>query len=181
MSLKRRDSPLANAALVVTVEPTDYAAWGSGAADPLAGVAFQRAVERSAYAAGGGDFVAPAQRLTDFLSDKPSDNLLRSTYRPAICPGDLGAVLPGFVAAALREGARRFERTMPGFLCAAAQLVGVETRTSSPVRILRNAGYESPALPGLYPIGEGAGYAGGIVSAAIDGLRAADALLARWS
>ena len=181
MSLKRRDSPLANAALVVSVEPADYAAWGQDAADPLAGVQFQRAIERSAYVAGGGDFCAPAQRLVDFVHGRPSDSVLRSTYRPGIRPADLAHILPKFIVTALAEGARRFERTMPGFLGAEAQLVGVETRTSSPVRIVRDAAFMSPSLPGLYPIGEGAGYAGGIVSAAIDGLRAADAVLSRFS
>jgi len=181
MSLKRRDSPLANAALVVTVEPADYAAWGLSPGDPLAGMAFQRALERSGYLAGGGGFIAPAQRLTDFMAGRRSDSVLRSTYRPGICPGDLASVLPPFVTAALREAARRFDRTMPGFLSKEAQLVGIETRTSSPVRIVRAASYMSPTLPGLYPIGEGAGYAGGIVSAAIDGLRAADAIIERFS
>lgn len=184
MSLSRRDSPLANAAIVTSVEPADYAAFIGHAATEnpaLAGLAFQRAVERRAFSAGGGGFVAPAQRLSDFLSGKPSDAALRSTYRPSIVPGDLTAVLPPFVVESLREGLRRFERTMPGFLSAEAQLIGVETRTSSPVRILRDDSLMSPSHPGLYPIGEGAGYAGGIVSAAIDGLRTADAMLARFS
>jgi uncharacterized FAD-dependent dehydrogenase len=182
MSLSRRDSPLANAALVTTVEPADYAAFAEGsspAAAALAGVAFQRAIERSAFFAGGGDFVAPAQRLADFLAGRASDTLLRTTYRPGARPGDLSRLLPPFVVAALSEGVRRFERTMPGFLSGDAQLVGVETRTSSPVRILRDDSLMSPSHAGLYPIGEGAGYAGGIVSAAIDGLRAADAIVAR--
>jgi uncharacterized FAD-dependent dehydrogenase len=185
MSLKRRDSPLANSALVVTVEPRDFAALGQGPDDPLAGIRFQRAIERRAYAAGGGDFVAPAQSLRDFLLGKSGhgagagDNLSRSTYRPGIAPYNLAELLPDFVVAALREGVRRFERTMPGFVAKEAQLIGVETRTSSPLRIVRDKSFMSPALPGLYPIGEGAGYAGGIISAAIDGLRAADAILER--
>ncbi len=177
MSLKRRDSPLANAALVVNVDPVDVER-SIGQAGPLAGITFQRAVEQRAFAAGGGGFVAPAQRLADFLAGRPSETVLRSTYRPGIVPGELGALLPPFVVAALREGIRLFERTAPGFLSPQAQLVGVETRTSSPLRIVRDAGLMSPTLPGLFPIGEGAGFAGGIVSAAIDGLRAADAVLA---
>ena len=191
MSLSRRDSPLANSALVVTVEPRDFAGCGSGPDDPLAGVAFQRSVEQAAFAAGGGGFVAPAQRLLDLLARRtpasaasgatPSNGVLPSTYRPRVTASDLTTVLPAFVVEPLREALRSFNRTMPGFLCAEAQLVGVETRTSAPVRIVRDAALQSPGLPGLYPSGEGAGYAGGIVSAAIDGLRIADAIVARFT
>lgn len=177
MSLKRRDSPLANAALVVNVDPTDVESL-LGRHDPLAGIAFQRSLEEAAFVAGGGGFVAPAQRLADFLAGRRSDSVLRSTYRPGIVPGDLAPLLPPPITAALREGLRLFDRTAPGFISPQAQLVGVETRTSSPLRIVRDAGLMSPSLPGLFPIGEGAGFAGGIVSAAIDGLRAADAVLA---
>jgi uncharacterized FAD-dependent dehydrogenase len=184
MSLSRRDSPLANSALVVTVEPRDYLGYGRGAADPLAGVAFQRAVEQAAFAAGGGGFVAPAQPLLEVVGGRAGTaavaGLRASTYRPRVTGADLGAVLPGFVLDPLREALRAFNRTMPGFLGPDAQLVGVETRTSAPVRILRDASLQSPGLPGLFPAGEGAGYAGGIVSAAIDGLRIADAVLARF-
>ncbi|MBL9009068.1 MAG: FAD-binding protein [Myxococcales bacterium] len=179
MSLKRRDSPLANAALVVSVEPADVRAWSGGSDDPLAGIAFQRAVEESAFAAGGGGFVAPAQRVVDFLAARPSEVVLPSTYRPGVVPGDVSALLPDFVVLALRQGIRQFDKTAPGFISPQAQLVGVETRTSSPLRIVRDAGFMSPSHPGLFPLGEGAGYAGGIVSAAIDGLRAADAILSR--
>ncbi len=179
MSLKRRDSPLANAALVVSVEPADVRAWFAGRDDPMAGIDFQRAVEHAAFAAGSGGFLAPAQRVVDFLAGRPSDSVLRSTYRPGVVPGDVGALLPSFVVAALRQGLRQFDHTAPGFVSAQAQFVGVETRTSSPLRIVRDAGFMSPSHPGLFPIGEGAGYAGGIVSAAIDGLRAADAVLTR--
>jgi uncharacterized FAD-dependent dehydrogenase len=173
MSLKRRDSPLANAALVVTVEPRDY---GLGALD---GLALQRAIERRAFALGGGGFVAPAQRLGDFLAGRSTDAPLGSTYRPGVVGADLRAALPPFVVEALAAALERFARALPGFVSGEAQLVGVETRTSAPVRILRDPrGLVSPSHPGLYPTGEGAGYAGGIVSAAIDGLRAADAVIA---
>lgn len=178
MSLKRRDSPWANAALVVTVEPRDYLgrAWGSG---PLAGVAFQRALERRAFELGGGDFVAAAQRVPDFLAGRPTDAELRSSYRPRVRGGDVRGALPPFVAEAIDGALRKWQRTLPGFAGAEAQLVGVETRSSSPVRILRDRRtLASPSHAGLYPAGEGAGYAGGIVSAAIDGLRVADAVLA---
>lgn len=176
MSLSRRDSPFANAALVVTVEPRDYIGrFGDG---PLAGVAFQRAIERRAFELGGGGFVAPAQRLTDFLARRPTATPLASSYRPRIGGGDVRAALPPFVGDALERALGRFQRALPGFVGREAQLVGVETRTSSPVRILRDAGLASPSHPGLYPTGEGAGYAGGIVSAAVDGMRVADAILA---
>ena len=176
MSLSRRDSPFANAALVVTVDPRDYMGrFGDG---PLAGLAFQRAIERRGFELGGGGFVAPAQRLTDFVARRPTGEPLRSSYRPRVVGGDVRAALPPFVGDALERALGRFQRTLPGFAGAEAQLVGVETRTSSPVRILRDAALASPSHPGLYPAGEGAGYAGGIVSAAVDGMRIADAILA---
>ncbi|HMU40206.1 MAG TPA: NAD(P)-binding protein [Pseudomonadota bacterium] len=178
MSLKRRDSPLANSALVVSVEDRDMEAFGRFPGDPLAGMYFQRSIEEQAFSVGGGRFRAPAQRLVDFLSGKPSEAALPSTYRPGVLPTNLSSVLPGFVSDSLRLAMRRFEKTVPGFLSAQAQFVGVETRTSSPVRIVRNNTYQSPSVAGLFPVGEGAGYAGGIVSAAVDGLRAADAVIA---
>lgn len=176
MSLKRRDSPFANSALVVTVEPRDsLGRFGEG---PLAGIELQRSIERRAYALGGGSFVAPAQRLTDFVARRATSAALPSSYRPRVVGADLRSSLPPFVGDALERALARFQRTMPGFLTADAQLVGVETRTSSPVRVLRDQDLASPSHPGLYPAGEGAGYAGGIVSAAVDGLRVADAVLA---
>ncbi len=175
MSLSRRDSPLANAALVVTVEPRDYGEkFGSG---PLAGLAFQRAIERAGFEKGGGKFRAPAQRASDFIRGVPTETPLKSTYRPSIAGGDVRGALPEFVADALTRALARFERSMPGFANGPAQFVGVETRTSAPVRIVRDARLTSPSHPGLYPCGEGAGYAGGIVSAALDGLRCADAMV----
>lgn len=182
MSLSRRDSPLANSALVVSVEPGDYLAYGSGPDDVLAGIELQRALERAAFTAGGGGFVAPAHRLTDFVAGRPpalTAAPLRSTYRPSVVPADLLKVLPPLVREPLREAVRAFERSLPGFLSAEAQLIGVETRTSAPVRIVRDpSSFQSPSLLGLFPLAEGAGYAGGIVSAAADGLRGADALIA---
>jgi uncharacterized protein len=177
MSLKRRDSPFANSALVVTVEPRDYLGrFGDG---PLAGIELQRSIERRAFALGGGAFVAPAQRLTDFIARRPTSEPLGSSYRPRVVGGDVRGALPPFVGDALERALSRFQRTMPGFVGADAQLVGVETRTSSPVRIVRDDALASPTHPGLYPAGEGAGYAGGIVSAAVDGMRVADAVLAK--
>jgi len=173
MSLKRRDSPFANAALVVSVEPRDFASLG-----PLAGMQFQRLLEERAFAAGGGEFVAAAQRVPDFLASRPSTEIGKSSYRPSVVPGDVRGALPVFVAEALSGALQRWDKVLPGFASSEAQLVGVETRTSSPLRILRSeASLQSPSHPGLFPSAEGAGYAGGIVSAALDGYRVADAVL----
>jgi uncharacterized FAD-dependent dehydrogenase len=174
MSLSRRDSPFANAALVVTVGPRD---WGGD--DVLAGVRLQRDLERRAFELGGGAFCAPGQRLDDFMKGSASHDTPRSSYRPGVVPGDLSAALPTEICDALRGAVDKWRRRMPAFVTREAALIGVETRTSAPVRILRDAvTLESPTHPGLYPAGEGAGYAGGIVSAAIDGLRVADRILA---
>jgi len=176
MSLSRRDSPFANAGLVVTIAADDF---GPAAAGPLAGVELQRKVEQAAFRAGGGRFRAPAQRLGDFLDGRPSSEVAETSYRPGLAPGDLAQVLPGFVAQALRAGLRQIGARLPGFLLPDAVLVAAETRTSAPVRLLRDARtLMSPSLEGLYPCGEGAGYAGGIVSAALDGTRVASQVLA---
>jgi uncharacterized FAD-dependent dehydrogenase len=176
MSLSRRDSPYANAGLVVTVAAADF---GPAAAGPLAGVELQRRVEQAAFRVGGGRFRAPAQRLQDFLEGRASTSVGASSYRPGLAPADLADVLPGFVTQALRAGLRRLGTRLPGFLFPEAVLVATETRTSAPVRMLRDARtLESPSLTGLYPCGEGAGYAGGIVSAALDGARVAARVLA---
>ena len=176
MSLSRRDSPFANAALVVTVQPRDYVSRFGGTV--LAGIELQRSIERAAFARGGGEFVAAAQRVPDFLANRPSESALKSSYRPRVVAGDVRGALPPFVGVALERALQRFHKMLPGFAAADAQLVGAETRSSSPVRILRDGRLQSPSHPRLFPGGEGAGYAGGIVSAAIDGLRLADAVLA---
>jgi uncharacterized FAD-dependent dehydrogenase len=178
MSLKRRDSPYANAAMVVTVEPADYASFGRRPNDPLAGIAFQRHWEERAYAAGGGGFVAVAQRLDDFLAGRATGIAGRSSYRPRVVGGSLEGTLPDFVLEALRRAVPVMDRSMRGFHTAEALFVGIETRTSAPVRIVRDpVTLVSPTHPGLYPAAEGAGYAGGIVSAAIDGLKVARAIV----
>jgi uncharacterized FAD-dependent dehydrogenase len=175
MSLSRRDSPYANAGFVVTIDPDDF---GPAAAGPLAGIGFQRDIERAAFRAGGGQFRAPAQRLVDFLQQRPSVSLPPSSYHPGIGAAEIDRVLPPFVARALRDGLREIAARVPGFLDPHAQLIAAETRTSAPVRIVRDpVTLQSPSLRGLYPAGEGAGYAGGIVSAALDGSRIADAIL----
>jgi uncharacterized protein len=176
MSLSRRDSPFANAGFVVSVAPEDF---GPAAAGPLAGVELQRTIERAAFAVGGGEFRAPAQRLGDFLAGRPSPSVGETSYRPGVAPTDLGRVLPSFVVTALRSGLGRMGQRLPGFLDPAALLIAAETRTSAPVRFLRDSGsLVALGLEGLYPAGEGAGYAGGIVSAALDGVRIAERILA---
>jgi uncharacterized FAD-dependent dehydrogenase len=176
MSLSRRDSPYANSGFVVAIRAEDF---GPAAAGPLAGVELQRSIERAAFAAGGGAFRAPAQKLGDFLAGRPSAEVGETSYRPGLTPTDLGRVLPPFVTGALRAGLRRVGQRLPSFLHDEALLIGVETRTSAPVRFLRDATtLRAAGVEGLYPVGEGAGYAGGIVSAALDGARAAERILA---
>jgi len=183
MSSSTRGSRWANSALVVTVEPADF--WLERPGDlahrgPLAGLDFQRALERAAFRGGGGDYHAPAQRLTDFLEGRVGDLPARTSFRPGVRPADLKAILPARVAGPLGRAVLRFERKMAGFLTREAVLLGVETTTSSPVRVVRDGARLSPeGFDGLFPAGEGGGYAGGIVSSAIDGLRVAEAALAR--
>jgi uncharacterized FAD-dependent dehydrogenase len=167
----------ANAGIVVEVTPEDLAPYASEGA--LAGVAFQRALEQAAFVAGGGGLVAPAQRLLDFVQGRPSADLPRCSYRPGVRAADLHALLPAAIGERLRAGFRAFGRTLRGYLTNEAVVVGVETRTSSPVRVPRDpTSGMHPQAPGLFPCGEGAGYAGGIMSAALDGQRAARALAA---
>ena len=167
MSNRLRNSPYSNSALVVAVRPDDF-----GAADPLAGMRFQRHWEEAAFVAGGSDYRAPAQNLLSFLGRGKGP--LNSSCRPGVREWELQQVLPSFVSTALRRALPHFERRMRGFITAEATLVGVETRTSAPLRILRQADGQALHQTGLYPVGEGAGYAGGIMSAALDGLKAAE-------
>ena len=172
MSGYRRNSPNANSALVATVGRSDFAD-----DSPLAGLEFQRTLERRAFQAGGGGYHAPAQSLLSFLGK--GKGRLESSYRPGVVGSDLAALFPPAVSATLREGIIDFEKRMRGFISAEATLTGVETRTSAPVRVVRGADLQSVSHRGLYPTGEGAGYAGGIMSAALDGIRVADAIAAR--
>lgn len=176
MSNSHRSSPLANAGIVVAVSPSDFAA--EGFAGPLAGLAWQRKWEGAAYRLGGGGYRAPAQRLSAYLADRPGEPPGRTSFRPGATAADLSALYPARVQEALRAGLRAFERRMRGFVTDEALLLGVETRTSSPCRLVRGDDLQSPALRGVYPSGEGAGYAGGIVSSAVDGLRVAEAICA---
>jgi uncharacterized FAD-dependent dehydrogenase len=173
MSSRRRDGGYSNSALVVTVRAGDLPG-----EDPLAGVRFQRAWEEKAFLAGGGDWRAPAQGLSPFLAGRAGVGALRTTCRPGVREADLRQVLPPFVTEGLCRALPHFERRMHGFIGPEAVLIGVETRTSAPLRIVRGEGGQSVSHPGLYPAGEGAGYAGGIMSAALDGLKAAEAIAA---
>ncbi len=169
MSNLRRNSGFANSALVVNVRPDDF--MGN---DPLAGVRFQQHWEQAAFVAGGSNYSAPAQNLLLFAGKGRGKGGFCSSYQPGCVEADLATVLPDYVAATIREGIQQFDKRMKGFMTSEATLTGVETRTSAPVRILRGDDLQSPALKGLYPCGEGAGYAGGIMSAALDGVRVAD-------
>jgi uncharacterized FAD-dependent dehydrogenase len=180
MSLSRRDSPYANSGLVVSIELADLARLGL---DPIhGGVELQRRFEQAAAVAGGGKLRAPATRATDFAAGHGSSTVPATSYEPGLAAGDVGGVLDATglpLAARLREALVAFDRQMKGYLTADAVLVGVESRTSSPVRVPRDAAtLTSPDLADLYPCGEGAGYAGGIVSAALDGMRVARAITA---
>jgi len=146
--------------------------------DPLAGIAFQRHWESLAFEAGGGDYRAPAQLVGDLLAGRASTALgdVVPSYKPGVTPTDLSLCLPPFAIAAIREALPAFGRQIPGFDMRDAVMTGVETRTSSPIRIRRDASFRSVNTLGLYPAGEGAGYAGGIFSAGVDGIRVAEAL-----
>lgn len=174
MSNSARSSPLANAGIVVAVSAADYAA--EGFEGPLAGLAWQRKWERAAYSLGGGGYRAPAQRLASYMAGRPGAPPGKGSYRPSMTAADLAVLYPPRVQEALRAGLRAFDRRMRGFVTDEAILLGVETRTSAPCRLVRDAGFQSPTLRGVYPTGEGAGYAGGIVSSAVDGLRVAEAI-----
>ena len=173
MSAFARDGENANAALLIDVRTEDF-----GDDHPLAGYELQRIWESRAFRAGGGDYRAPAQLAGDLLSGKESKELrgVKPTYRPGVTCGDLRAVLPDFAYQGLREAILAFDRQLKGFALPDAVLTGVESRSSCPVRLPRDQRYESN-IAGLYPCGEGAGYAGGIMSAAVDGVRVAEAIL----
>jgi uncharacterized FAD-dependent dehydrogenase len=179
MSFSRRASPWANSGLVVPITPADYAPYSVAGREALAGIDFQAAMERAAAIAGGGALVAPVQRVPDFLDGTISKTVQQSSYRLGVRSAPLHELYPAPVTDALRAALGRFDARLAGYASAAGLMHGVETRTSAPLRIERNAhDFQSPTAAGLYPVGEGAGYAGGIVSAAVDGLAAAEALLA---
>ena len=177
MSQYSRNERNANAAIVVGVEPKDFAAFDDSGS-PLAGIALQRALESRAYELGGRDYSAPAQLVGDFIKGKPSAEFgsVQPSYKPGVHLTDLAPALPEYAIDAIREALPAFDRQIKGFAMHDALLTGVETRTSSPVRIRRNDDYQSLNTRGLFPAGEGAGYAGGILSAAVDGIRVAEAV-----
>ena len=178
MSQHSRNERNANSGLVVNLEPEDLEPYSRKPGDPLAGVALQRDLEERAFRLGGGSYAAPAQRLEDFLARRASGSLgsITASYQPGVTPSDLSTVLPEPIIEALREALPAFAKRLPGYDHPDAVLTGVETRTSSPVRIPRDGRLESLNTRGLVPAGEGAGYAGGILSAGIDGIRAAEAV-----
>jgi uncharacterized protein len=172
MSQYSRNERNANAGIVVAVTPADYPG------QPLAGIAFQRRWECRAFEAGGSTFAAPAQLVGDFLAGRPSTmfGTVVPSYKPGIQPADLGYCLPDFAVTAIREALPAFDRQIKGFAMYDAVMTGVETRTSSAIRIGRDRNLQSLNTPGLFPAGEGAGYAGGILSAGVDGIRIAEAV-----
>jgi uncharacterized protein len=174
MSPSRRDSKFANSGIVVAVEENDFKEFKQYG--PLAGLYFQESIERQACEIAGNTQRAPAQRLLDFVEGKVSSSLLETSYQPGLTSVNMKDVLPSFLNNALQQGFRNFGGKMKGYLSNDAQIVGVESRTSSPVKIPRDKEtLQHPQIKGLFPCGEGGGYAGGIVSAAMDGERCAEA------
>ena len=173
MSQYERGGKNANSGIVVGITPEEDYPDG-----PLAGMAFQRRLEQRAFELGGGTYEAPGQLVGDFLAGRPSTELgeVKPSYRPGVRLGDLEESLPGWAIAAIREAIPAFDKQIPGFAMSDAVLTGIETRTSSPIRIKRDDSYQSLNTQGLYPAGEGAGYAGGILSAAVDGIKVAEAV-----
>lgn len=174
MSRYLRGSPYANSAVVVAVHIEDFK---DMAAHPLCGLVFRRHWEERAFVLGGENYHAPAQRLSDFLQDKVGDLPGATSFLPGVKSVSLRETLPGFAIDALKRGIIQFDQKMCGFITEEATLIGVETRTSSPVRIVRGLDGQSVNVGGLYPCGEGAGYAGGIISSALDGIRAAEKVM----
>ncbi|MCD6705940.1 MAG: NAD(P)/FAD-dependent oxidoreductase [Thiobacillus sp.] len=173
MSQYSRNERNANAGIVVGITPEDFPG-----DDPLAGIALQRKLEARAFQLGGGNYDAPAQLVGDFLEGKPSTQLgsVEPSYQPGVYLTDLASCLPDYAIEAVREALPAFDRQIKGFAMKDAVLTGVETRTSSPLRITRDDDFQSVNVNGLYPAGEGAGYAGGILSAGVDGIRVAEAV-----
>jgi hypothetical protein len=172
MSQYSRNERNANSGIVVGITPDDFPG------DALAGIEFQRKWESRAYELGGRNYNAPAQLVGDFLAGRPSTVLgsVTPSYTPGVTLTDLSSALPDYVIAAIREALPAFEKNIKGYSMHDAVLTGVETRTSTPVRIKRKEDFQSMNTVGLYPAGEGAGYAGGILSAAVDGIEIAEAV-----
>jgi uncharacterized FAD-dependent dehydrogenase len=172
MSNSRRNARYANAGIVVSVSVADFAR--EGFSGPLAGLSFQQKWERAAYELGGGKFFAPAQSIPDYLGGKLKKKPGGTSYRPGLAHADLNKLFPPWLTQSLKAALKGFDKKMRGFCSDEGFLIGIESRTSSPVRVTRNEALQSVSLKGLYPGGEGCGYAGGIVSSGIDGLRIAE-------
>lgn len=177
MSYYKRDKKNANSAIVVTVNPDDFKFSG-----PLSGVRFQQSLEKLAFKYGGGNYFAPVQLVSDFIRDVKSTKIgnVEPSYKPGFEFTNFNDIFSDSIAGTLKEGFLNFDRKIKGFSECGAVMTGVETRTSSPVRIERNEKLESISLSGLYPAGEGAGFAGGIVSSAVDGIKAAESIMGTW-
>lgn len=178
MSLSRRDSPFANSGMVVSVDPEDTESFNAEHGI-MAGIAFQKSMEVLASQTGGGMQKAPGQRVTDFLAESISTQLPDTSYFPGLTSAPLHEIMPKFIASRMQTGLKKFGSSMRGYITEEAGLLGFETRTSSPLRIPRNdSDLQHPEIAGLFPCGEGAGYAGGIISAALDGMKCAEAVAA---
>jgi uncharacterized FAD-dependent dehydrogenase len=173
MSNAMRSGEFANSAIVVNVHTDDFVSGNN----PLSGLDFRKIWERKSFLAGGSNYHAPAQRMTDFLQGSEAGTVGKTSFLPGIKPAVLKELLPEFIISSLKRGIAEFGKKMPGFITGDAHLIGVETRTSSPVRICRRRDGQSENVSGLYPCGEGAGYAGGIISSALDGIKAAQNLI----
>jgi uncharacterized FAD-dependent dehydrogenase len=171
MSFAARRGFWANSAVIVDVPLEAY-----GASDPLAGFRWQDAIERQAWELGGGAGSAPAQRVVDLLEGRRSEEVPRTSFPLGVVPGDLRELFPAFLSDGIVRAIQAFDRQLPGFAGPEAVLIAPETRTTSPIQFQRTERQESTSLPGLYPMGEGAGYAGGIASSALDGVRTARAI-----
>ena len=180
MSPSRRDSPFANSGIVVTVDKGDLRSFEKYG--PLSGMYFQKQIEQHACEAAGGRQFAPSQRLADFVEGKNSSTALETSYQPGLVACDVASLFPRFISQNLKSGFKNFGQRMKGYVSNEAQVVGVESRTSSPVRIPRDPeSLEHLQVKRLFPCGEGAGYAGGIVSAAMDGERCAEAVIKAYT
>jgi len=179
MSPSRRDGKFANSGIVVAVELEDLESYKEHG--PLMAMVFQEEVEKKAWVAGGKSQVAPAQRIVDFVEGKVSSSLAESSYQPGLKSADMSHVLPAFISERFKDAFKAFGKKMRGYYTNEAQIIGVESRTSSPVRVPRvKDSFEHPTTGRLFPCGEGAGYAGGIVSAAMDGERCAEKLIEKY-
>ncbi len=176
-SPSKRNNPYANSGMVVSITPEEFDPKSTG--NPLLALEYQKKVEQRAWQAGGGGQIAPAQRMMDFIGRRVSTDLPKCSYQPGLNSAELREVLPASVSTRLAEALKVFGKKMKGYGTNEAVLVATESRTSSPVRIPRNENFEHPQVEGLFPGGEGAGYAGGIVSAAIDGMNIAESIFAK--